>query len=871
MKLSIIPKSEYAGCGLVKTSTIQKGKGKFEQNGLYSEQVFGPLKNYRCQCKDAIVEEESVCPKCGVKATTSSMRRITYATIPVDRIIHPVIMEILLSFNKTKSIIEKILSGKAGIIKTETQFEVTEIKLADMEEIPDDIIVGLDAIYELALYLVDKSSNSNLIDTMKNLMDEGSFFINYVVVIPPAYRPLMVSKDGKLIMDNINKYYLSILEVEKPKFPNKNMITLYEIQLQSAVLELYKYIFEIIGKKEGLLRNHMAGRRIDFSGRAVITPDSSLSINQVRVPRLILLELWQLELIKYLLDKEMFISFRYAYDYLHEMYNNHYIDPEIVEAIDSITKGGVVLLNRQPTLHRGSLMAFEVVPGDGFSIGINPLVCDPFNADFDGDQMAIYRPLSKIASNESKVKLMPSNNLFQTSDGELQFGPKQDIVYGLYRLALEDKTKIESVLGHTISSTLTKKQLMKYLTNDSVKDWTILDKIKNLGFAYTMQHPTTMSISDFKDIPIDNMSGNWKDDFQKLNDHVEKLRRFFPKADVVDSGARASWDQVRQMITARGYVADFFGKVIPIFIKNSYSNGLTQSEYFYSGYGTRKSLLDTALNVADSGYLTRRLVYSAVNAKLGRVTDCGSTNTIPLTVTSSILKSIAYRYYYLTDPKKDPNAQLLLVKSDDDSLIGKKIYLRSPITCSSPDICRTCYGNLYSIHKSSYIGFIAAQVLGEKSTQLILRTFHTGGIAQGSHDEDTEDIVQAIQKVEEITDRTLDIDSMGDIVDQLMTLYHIYIEYGNVHLVHFETVMTQLLFNLYDGNNYIRFRFDKDDNDNYKFENTKKYSIMVVPEIEGWFLGMIFANAKKNFISGLVGDAKEPNVIESIVMGKLMD
>ena len=874
MKLSIIQKSEIESLPNVTSAAIKKKN--FEPTGLFSEQIFGPLKTNKCWCKTSKTPEGQVCPTCGIKITSSNMRRTTFAKIPVTRVIHPVALEILLSFIKIKKLIDKILSAKYGIVIDNVTGEIKLVKsdLQNYDIIDENVKLGLDAIYEMAKYLVKKSSNIRLMTLMKEIIEQDEFFVDYVIVIPPAYRPISVNS-AVPILDDINKLYLSILGLKKPILPNYRSSSLYEIQIQRVTLSLHKYVFDSIGKKEGLLRGSMASKRIDFSGRAVIVPESTVALTQAKIPRLILLQLWELEIISELLKRKKFVSFRYAYNYLQDMYISQHIDEEIGSIIDEITTGKIIILNRQPTLHRGSMLAFEVVPSPEFTIGISPLVCDPFNADFDGDHLAIYRPLSAVSAKEASKKMLSINNLFSAADGSLQFSPKQDIIYGLYKLSQNEKGKqiLEEIMGHPISSTLTKKQLMKYLSEDVKKDWTILDKLKDIGFAYSLEYPITLSTLDFAEIPVNGITGDTTKDKQILDEHISEIRAKFTMTDVVDSGARASWDQVRQMVTARGYVVDFFGKIIPKFIKNSYSKGLTQEEFFYSCFGTRKALLDTAINVSDSGYLTRRLVYATVNATLGTIEDCDTSGTLPLDVTNSIYKSILYRNYYLEDPSKVLTAKMYKIENENDAakLLGKRIFLRSPMTCASPQICKTCYGDLYKIHKSKYIGFIASQTLGERSTQLVLRTFHTGGVAQLDSKGEHDDITKAITYVEHVTDKTKEIKHMDDIVNNLQSLYKIYNDYGNLHLVHFETVLGQLIFNTH-GNKVVRWRYDIDMNGNFQFENTQKFSVKVVPSIESWFLGMIFQNPKKNFISGLLAINKSKlSILEKIVTGKITE
>ena len=401
MKLSIIQKSEIDVLPVVTSAAIKKKN--FEPTGLFSEQIFGPLKTNKCWCKANKVPEGQVCPSCGIKITSSNMRRNTFAKIPVSRVVHPVALEILLSFTKIKKLVDKILSAKFGVFVDETgEIKLVKSDLQNYDIIDPSIKLGLEAIYEVAKYLVNKSSSSiHLMNLMKDIIEQDEFFVDYIIVTPPAYRPISVNS-AVPILDDINKLYISILGLKKPILTNYRSMSLYEIQIQRVALSLHKYVFDSIGKKEGLLRGSMASKRIDFSGRAVIVPESTMTLIQAKIPRLILLQLWELEIISELLKRKKFVSFRYAYNYLQDMYNAHHVDDEIESIIDEITTGKIVILNRQPTLHRGSMIAFEVVPSSEYTIGISPLVCDPFNADFDGDQMAIYRPLSVVSAKEAK-------------------------------------------------------------------------------------------------------------------------------------------------------------------------------------------------------------------------------------------------------------------------------------------------------------------------------------------------------------------------------------------------------------------------------------------------------------------------------------
>ncbi len=875
MKLKILPEEYLAELPRITTSKIKQGN-KFHPDGLFSEQIFGPIQSYRCHCDIPSInynDGSNVCSKCGIKITSSKSRRQQYAVIEVpSKIINPVALELMLHKPQIKKFISKILLGKQGIIKhiEDNEIDFVNIDLIAMNQIDDNIIIGLDSIPVLIEYLSRKISNSKTINYLMEMIKNNNLFSKYILVIPPSMRPVLNSSDGSQ-MDQINKYYLSVLAVleQKIEIVDRRYEALLEMQIQKILMEFYKFIFSSIGKKQGLLRNNMAGKRIDFSGRAVVVTDPEIPFTHIKISRLILLQLYKLEISKELMKNRKFLTFKAANDYLIDIYEKENIPEHIKTIIDQISTDQLVLINRQPSLHRGSLIGFKVIPTDGYIVGINPVVVEPYNLDHDGDQVAIYRPITTRSIREAENNIWSFNNLYSPASGKLQFIAKQDVIYGIYKLSEtpEGRKIIEEAIGEKLDNDkiINKKELIRLLSEKSRTNPSILDSIKNIGFAYTLLKPITLSLKDFNPIKCD-FTNDMKENLQILEDHNEVLKNSFEKREIINSGARASWEQVRQMITARGYVADFFGNVYPELIKSSLIEGLDQKEFFFSCYGTRKSLLDTAENVASSGYLTRRLVYSSSYEKLDyNIDDCGSTDYLEITVKDKVMaNSLLYRYYKLN--KNDKNLSYTETIDDCLNLIGKTIFLRSPITCKSEKVCKTCYGGLSDIIRSKYIGFIASQALGEKSTQLVLRTFHTSGVAQGVSGEQ-EDIIKAISLVEKITDKKLKINNLSELINEMLKLFNIFSEYGDILLVHFEVLFDTMLY-LKTDNNIVRWRLNRI-NDELVYDELYKLSIKTIPSLTSWFLGMIFQSAESNFVKGFLKNNDDVTLLEEIVLGRV--
>lgn len=860
MKLEIIDTKKLNLPEVTSSRIFTSGK-KFHPEGLFSEQIFGPVNSYQCWCKNVSAPTEETCKTCGIKITSSILRRQQFAKIVIPQIIHPLIWQLLQSIKSIANPVNDLLLLKKAIT---LKGELIEIK----DEIPDpkEALISYDGIEFFIKQLINKGKDkSEILRYLDKTFMEGIFFTENIIVVPPDLRP--ISKDG-LILDDINNLYMSILDYKNKDTNLKTYISIlqYRERIQQLVAQISNYVLERLGKKSGLLRSKLEGKRVDFSGRAVISVDPLIPITHCKVSRFILLRLWQLDIANVFFKQKRFLTFKASIDFIEEQLNTRKMDENTIKILDQLATNQIVILNRQPTLHKGSMVSFRVIPDEGYVIKLNPLVCESFNADFDGDQMAIYRPLSTFAIKEAE-RMMAPYNFVDPANGELHFKPKQDIVYGIYKISQTKagRERIANALNlqlEDIPENLKSKKINELIQEQAANDYRIFDTIKQLGLSYTEKYPVTMSIVDFLSSKKHlNLTQDKDKDKILLDDTLDEVREKFALKDVIDSGARASWDQAKQMLVARGYVSDFKGEIVPYGIENSFAEGLTPEQFFVSSFGTRKGLLDVAENTSDSGYLTRRLVYASLSSMLSKDVDCGTKRTLPIFVEDiDLAKTLIMRYYYDKDPLKHNLTQLKnITKENYEQLVGKTIYLRSPMLCEGSHICKTCYGDLANIIGTKYLGVIASQSIGERSLQLVLRTFHTSGVAQGKNLNKQEDIISALQQVEKLLDKTIAVTNINSLTESVLQLHNIFKQYGYIHLVHYEIINTQRHWT----KNKQRWRTHGDESDWGQLLGLKQ-----VPANESWFLAIIFQNISK-VVNGLFANSETRSVLERIALGDL--
>jgi hypothetical protein len=499
------------------------------------------------------------------------------------------------------------------------------------------------------------------------------------------------------------------------------------------------------------------------------------------------------------------------------------------------------------------------------------------------DCMAIYFPITEASENDIRTKLGIWKNLISPTDLTLVPQPSQDIILGIWDSTRTKDTdqKIE-YHGHMLSpgqilfneclpddypiqtETFTGKKL-KLLLNDIVFKYPAkvvmksLDRLKKLGFEMTTLNGYTLALDDLWDEELydigQSLSGNKQEDFKIINsEHIKEKLNDLPFADIVNSGARGNWDQVKQLVMCRGYVSDYSGRIRDDVVKNSLLTGLTPEEYFNSCWGVRKGLLDTAMSTGDSGYLGRQLVYSSVGVVLdNECEDCGTTDTLEITVTKENIKVLLWRYHI------EDNVVKKISRSNIKDLIGKTIKLRSPIYCQNTKVCKKCYGELHKILHSTEIGIIAAQAIGERSVQLILRSFHTSGVAntESLNINMNEDIGSSMALANKLFHSPNKILKDSERPESLViALYELFNQYKKIHLIHYEVIVSSMMWY-----NDVLWRISENRNEN-KFKWT---SILQTPSKLSWLLGMAFASLKNKLVDGLINSRIDvPNCLTDL-------
>ncbi len=683
-------------------------------------------------------------------------------------------------------------------------------------------------------------------------------------VIPPDLRPMVPLDGGRYAASDLNDLYRRIinrnnrlrrlLEIGAPEVICRNEKRMLQEAVDalinnsaragravtktgSARLQL-KSLSDMLKGKQGRFRQNLLGKRVDYSGRSVIVVGPKLKLHQCGLPKKMALELFKPFIIGRLITKGQAHNIKNA-EKLIEWERS-----EVWDALEEITKDHYVLLNRAPTLHRLGIQAFQPVLIEGKAIQVHPLVCSAFNADFDGDQMAVHLPLSAQAQEEAHTIMLSAQNLLKPSDGQPVITPSQDMVLGCYHLTkdgakdskmvfvniheaitayrlgyigLQDKIKarhegviIDTTVGRLIfnsflpeglgfqNKTMNKKELSTLVSECYEKcgpeqTAILADEIKRVGFKFATKSGISLAIHDFpipqikysildtatekvtevgrkyrkglvtNDERYNNILKIWntaKGEISKIiTDTADKNSTLYT---IVDSGARGSWAQIAQIAGMKGLVANPAGKTIELPIKSNFIEGFQVLEYFIATHGGRKGKSDTALKTANAGYLTRRLV-DAVQDIVIREDECESTDYNPINVAECKATGEKFnnRIFGRTLARDLVNAKSGEIIAEagteiDSDLVKviektdiKEVLVRSVITCRTIEgVCRRCYGRDLAYNRTvdlgAAVGIIAAQSIGEPATQLTMRTFHSGGVA------DVKDITQGLPRVEEL-------------------------------------------------------------------------------------------------------------------------
>ncbi|MBU1018381.1 MAG: DNA-directed RNA polymerase subunit beta' [Patescibacteria group bacterium] len=684
-------------------------------------------------------------------------------------------------------------------------------------------------------------------------------------VIPPDLRPMVQLDGGRFAASDLNDLYRRVINrnnrlkkliaIGAPEVITRNE----KRMMQEAVDTLLnnsarqnrtvfntgdkrklRSLSDMLKGKQGRFRQNLLGKRVDYSGRSVIVVGPKLKLNQCGLPKAMALELFKPFVIGKLIKN----------GYAHNIKNAEKLitlgKKEVWDILEEVTQGHYVLLNRAPTLHRLGIQAFQPVLVEGKAIQIHPLVCAAFNADFDGDQMAVHIPLSKRAQEEAKKLMASTSNLLKPSAGMPIITASQDMVLGCYYLTqVHDKKKgegmifsdeKEAILAHELGNihlqakikvringeltetsvgrvlfnqilpeelryknNVMKKNDLKNLITESIEKTDsetsvkLSDAIKKIGFTYATLSGLSIAGSDME-VPaekaeivekateiVKNINNQyWKGlvtDDERYTQTIKiwsraksdlatfMIKNFSPENDIlymIDSGARGNWGQVTQLCGMKGLVANPAGRTIELPIKSNLKEGFTILEYFIATHGGRKGKSDTALKTAEAGYLTRRLV-DAVQDVVIKEDDCGNNHSHYITAEESekIGEAFEHRIFgrTLAENLVDPQTGEILIKkgtqlenSQVRDIMNKDIdtvAVRSIMTCQTEGgICQKCYGKDLGTNKTvqrgTAVGIIAAQSIGEPGTQLTMRTFHMGGVA------DESDITQGLTRVEEL-------------------------------------------------------------------------------------------------------------------------
>ncbi len=876
--------------------TINYRTFKPERGGLFCERIFGPTKDYECNCGKykRIKHKGVVCDRCGVEVVQSKVRRERMGhielAVPVTHIwffkTTPSRIGNLLGLS-TRTL-ERVIYYEDYIVTSPGETDLQEYQLLSEAEYREakskygsafKAKMGAEGIQDLLRDLNleamikdlrDKVRKCKSLQTKKKLSKrlkiiEGFaasgnkaewMILKVVPVIPPDLRPLVPLEGGRFATSDLNDLYRrvinrnnrlkNILELKTPEVIIRNE----KRMLQEAVDALFdngrhgrpvmasgnrplKSFAEMLKGKQGRFRQNLLGKRVDYSGRSVIVVGPDLKIHQCGIPKKMALELFEPFIIRRLKQEGYVHTIRKAKKMIEAG------TPEVWDILESVTKDHPVMLNRAPTLHRLGIQAFEPVLIEGKAITLHPLVCTAFNADFDGDQMAVHVPLSIEAQMEAKILMLSSNNIFSPANGRPLATPTQDIILGLYYLTrrpahdsefkgtfgsyeevilarelgyleANDKIKIlkkdgkfiETTMGRVvfndiipkgidyINDEISKKKMgevIEKVYNTCGHEITVdyLDRLKDLGYKEATRAGISMGIQDIiipdnkgeiineamasiEDIKKQYQSGVitdgerynkvidvWTHATDTISDSMYRELQYNmgrntvnPVFIMVDSGARGSRQQIRQLAGMRGLMAKPSGDIIETPITSNFREGLSVLEYFISTHGARKGLADTALKTGDAGYLTRRLVDVAQDVIILEE-DCGTLNGITVRAVAEgdeevvSLEERIWGRYSLEDIVDPVSGEVIceadkLITNENIQKIKKlnleAVKIRSVLTCEcAKGICQKCYGvNLATGNKvdlGEAVGIIAAQSIGEPGTQLTMRTFHIGGTA----------------------------------------------------------------------------------------------------------------------------------------------
>jgi len=901
--------------------TINYRTYKPERGGLFCERLFGPTRDWECSCGKykRIKHKGVICDRCGVEVTVSRVRRERLAhielAVPVSHIwfFKCTPSRIGLMLDMTATHLERVLYYEDYVVIDPGDTPLQKQQLmgeADYREALEKYGrtfkagMGAEAVRELLtaidlealmIDLDEQMAKTRSKQTRKKLskrmkVAEGFrisqtrpewMVLDVLPVIPPDLRPLVPLEGGRFATSDLNDLYRRVIN-RNNRLKNLKQLKTPEViirnekrMLQEAVDAVFdngrhgravtgagnrplKSLSDMLRGKGGRFRQNLLGKRVDYSGRSVIVVGPDLKLNQCGLPKKMALVLFEPFIIRRLKELGIAHTVRSAKKLIERRAD------EVWDILEEVTADKTVMLNRAPTLHRLSIQSFEPVLVEGEAIQIHPLVCTAFNADFDGDQMAVHVPLSIEAQIESRLLMMASNSIFSPSSGQSIMTPTQDIALGIYYLtSLSQEDRMREVLRRSTTSseiehlpifgsfdevqlaydegavkthtrirfrnpnhgskTVFGEDAVRVLettvgrvyfnaiwpdeigfVNRTVNKSTlgdmiwqchnqaghartveVLDELKALGFEQATRAGVSIGIEDMiipseKQTMLDQARKSVQEVDQQYRQGVitdgERYNKIVdiwthateaisnamyasidenpgsaeinPVYMMVDSKARGSRQQIRQLAGMRGLMAKPSGEIIERPITSNFREGLSVLEYFISTHGARKGLADTALKTADAGYLTRKLVDVAQDVIVIEQ-DCHTVNGISVSAIAEgdeELVPLTARILGRTsvDDIVDPISQSMIVRNGDlidegvcEAIAAagiERVRIRSVLTCESRrGLCAKCYGRDLAtgrmVEVGTAVGIIAAQSIGEPGTQLTMRTFHIGGTA----------------------------------------------------------------------------------------------------------------------------------------------
>ncbi len=902
--------------------SIRPKDGEFKpkqlaKDGLLCERIFGPVISFRCACgnyrggKRAREREGTVCERCGVVVAHRSVRRQRMGHIELAApVVHPFF------FHGTPSILADLLSATVDskitsallkqIIFRERSFVIGEFngeKNCEALTGAEGIRTLLEKLSELDLRSLleeafKKAISNQRIETLSTLIQfvgklENEkqnvrpewLVLDVIPVVPPVSRrtTLVEGLDGRgeerIEVGDLNRLYSRVIRTNNAlkvllseKVPEE-LVRRRKRSLQRAVNALFeneavpypvktmdgRVLVSLLGLlkgKTGRFRKSLLGKRVDYSGRAVIVVNPKLNISQCGLPKKIAWELYRPFVLRRL------TSFGLD-DPLRLLRENEEL---AMENLTLVMAQHPVILNRAPTLHRMNVQSFFPVLVHGNAIELHPLICRAFNADFDGDQMAVHLPLSIEAQVEAKTRLGTCENLLSPANGEVVFRPSQDIVLGLYYLTMDSRKgekskgvfacfdeveyrretrslnvhdviefrlpsnrevrtapgngkgrprttlRISTTVGRVLFNralgdgmpyynlSLTAKVLEEILKDcfallGRTETVRLTEYFTALGFSeatrsglslgiddllipegkasivershekarrlYESRRKGELSVSDSKSKLVDNWNKATEEVAQAVIESLRNERRSDGSVNgtlvMIESGARGSMAQLKQLSGMRGLMARANGEVVESPITSNFREGLSLSEFFVSTHGARKSFVDVGLKTAEGGYLTRRLVHAA-SPVVVTMNDCGTKKGIikhrgePGTFSDAILGRVSLEAVRRKGAVLIEKHGLVTtaIAHDIGRSARKKLRIRSPLTCEAlSGVCALCYGADLSTQRlvelGTAVGVIAAQSIGEPGTQLTMQTKHTGGIAG-------KDMTGGLKRVEELVE-----------------------------------------------------------------------------------------------------------------------